>query len=959
MHHQFTCTFDQHIADINAQVRIYAHPSGATLMSVSNDDENKSFGVALRTLPASSNGIAHILEHAVLCGSQRYPVKSPFNELLKGSVNTFLNAMTYPDKTVYPVASTNQKDLYNLVSVYMDAVFFPLISEDTLRQEGWRYEFDEAGELCYKGVVYNEMKGASATAERITGRSLYQELLPDTIYAHDSGGNPRNIPQLSYAEFTEFHRTYYHPSNALIFWYGDDPEAERLAHLEPFLREFTAQTPPPPIATQPRWDAPRTARHPYPASAGEQRHQVTVAWLIDEMLSDVDQMELSILDHALLHDAASPLRKLMLDSNLGDNLTGGGFGSGLQAYFALGLKGVMPEHVADIEPLVIRSIERIIADGVATEQLEAAINTVEFRFRENNTGGFPRGLSLMLAMSEPWLYGRDILAALQFTEPLNEVKARLADPARTGQLLQRMLMGNSHRLTLTVYPDSELNERLDAQEAEELAAVAATLTSEQRARIESDAERLRIWQESPDDPQALARIPRLSRDDIESHVKHTPLEVTTHAGIPWSVAPLFTSGIAYVNIGFDLLQLPHDAIPYLPLFARAMSEAGAGNMDNVALSQRIGIHTGGINASMNVGMHRVSRQAYGVFMLSGKATVTNITHLADLMRQMLEAPHLHHKERILQMVREDKAGREASLLPSGHVYINHRLRAPHGVAQSYAELVGGVSYVRFIRALAQRGADAWPDIEAQLWRIHQALIQRQGMRVHVTVSSDDAEHVRTVFTDALQGIKAGNSQRQDWPVLVLPASEGLLAPAQVNYVGVGATLESIGYACRGADIVVNRHLGRTFLHDRIREQGGAYGAFSVLDIRSGILTMLSYRDPNTSKTLDVYRQAGEWLQQVTLDDEALLQAIIGTIGDIDGHQLPDARGFSAFVRHLAGDDDQYRQQVRESILAVNRDDFVRYGSALTTLSDHWRVVLLGGESNLSSELGLTERTLVL
>ncbi len=959
MHHQFTCTFDQHISDINAQVRIYQHPSGATLLSVSNDDENKSFGVTLRTLPASSNGIAHILEHAVLCGSQRYPVKSPFNELLKGSVNTFLNAMTYPDKTVYPVASTNQKDLYNLVSVYMDAVFFPLISEDTLRQEGWRYEFDDAGQLCYKGVVYNEMKGASATAERITGRTLYQELLPDTIYAHDSGGNPRSIPQLSYAEFTAFHRTYYHPSNALIFWYGDDPEAERLAHLEPFLSTFTAQTPPPPIAPQSHWSAPRTARHPYPASAGEERHQVTVAWLIDEQLSDVDEMELTIVNHALLHDAASPLRKLMLDSNLGENLTGGGFGSGLQAYFALGLKGVMPAHVAEIEPLVMRSIAHIIADGIAAEQLEAAINTIEFRFRENNTGGFPRGLSLMLAISDPWLYGKDIVTALQFTAPLDEVKTRLADRARPGQLLQRLLMGNTHRLTLTVYPDNELNERLDAQEATELATVSATMTAAERARIESDAERLRLWQESPDDPQALASIPRLNRDDIESHVKHTPLDVSTHAGVAWSVAPLYTSGIAYVTVGFDLMHLPHDAIPYLPLFARAMSEAGAGDMDNITLSQRIGISTGGISASMNVGMHRVSRQPYGLFMLTGKATIANVTHLADLMRQMLEAPHLHHKERILQMVREDKASREASLLPSGHIYINNRLRAPHGVAQSYAELVGGISYVQFIRNVAQRGAEAWSDIEAQLWRIHRALIQRQGMRIHVTVSADDVERVRTVFSDALQGITTSVNERQFWPTLALPAGEGLIAPAQVNYVGVGANLESIGYACRGADIVVNRHLGRTFLHDRIREQGGAYGAFSVLDIRSGIITMLSYRDPNTSKTLEVYRQAGEWLQQVTLDDEALLQAIIGTIGDIDGHQLPDARGFSAFVRHLAGDDDHYRQQVRDSILAVNREDFVRYGRALADLSQQWRVVLLGGEGNMNPELGLTTRTVVL
>ncbi|MFM2309160.1 MAG: hypothetical protein RLY87_1281, partial [Chloroflexota bacterium] len=276
MSHKFTLFHDEYITDLHAQVRLYAHPSGATLVSVSNDDENKSFGVALRTMPDNSNGVAHILEHSVLCGSERYPVKSPFNELLKGSVNTFLNAMTYPDKTVYPVASTNLKDLYNLVSVYMDAVFHPLITEDTLRQEGWRYEFDENGVLVYKGIVYNEMKGASATADRITGRALMKELMPDTIYAHDSGGDPRAIPSLSYAEFVAFHRRYYHPSNALLFWYGDDAEDARLETLEPFLASFSKQDAPAALQKQSPWTTARTATYPYPASADEHRHHVTL-----------------------------------------------------------------------------------------------------------------------------------------------------------------------------------------------------------------------------------------------------------------------------------------------------------------------------------------------------------------------------------------------------------------------------------------------------------------------------------------------------------------------------------------------------------------------------------------------------------------------------------------------------------------------------------------------------------
>lgn len=957
--HQFTCYFDQYISDINAQVRLYNHPSGATLISVSNDDENKSFGVTLRTMPASSNGIAHILEHAVLCGSKRYPVKSPFNELLKGSVNTFLNAMTYPDKTVYPVASTNLKDLYNLVSVYMDAVFHPLISENTLRQEGWRYEFDDNQQLTYKGIVYNEMKGASATAERITGRALYRELLPDTIYAHDSGGNPRDIPSLTHTEFVDFHTTYYHPSNALIFWYGDDPEGERLEHLEPFLSDFEAQVPPPPIAPQAQWQTSRQARYPYPASPEEQRHHVTVAWLIDEHLSAVDEMELMIIDSALLGDAAAPLRKKLLDSNLGDNLTGGGFGTGLQAYFALGLKGVQEADVAAVEPLVRTAIAEVIAEGIEAEQLQAAINTLEFRYRENNTGGFPRGLSLMLAISEPWLYGIDIIESMRFEAPLAEVKARLQDPARPGQLLQRMLLDNPHQLTLIVYPDAELNARLDAEEQDELATVAAQLDDTQRQHIHDTAAQLKIWQETPDAPEALARIPRLTREDIEATIKTTPLDFTTHDGISWSIAPLFTSGVAYVSMAFDLLNVPMDLVQYIPLYARALTETGAAHMDSSRLSQQMGIYTGGIGASSSVGTHRTTRNPYGVMQVQGKATVDNIDTLASLMRDIVVSPHLHNKERIMQMIREDKAGREAGLLPSGHVYINNRLRAPFSVANTYAELVGGVTYMHFIRELARRGDAAWDDVSQALQRIHAALMHRQGLRIHVTINPELVDPVMQAFSNVCASIPVGNPDPHPWQKLTLAPREGLIAPAQVNYVGIGATLADIGYACDGSDIVVNRHLSRTFLHDQVREQGGAYGVFSVLDIRSGLLTMLSYRDPNTHKTLDTYRRAGEWLQAQTLDDDTLLQAIIGAIGDIDGHQLPDARGMSAFMRHLSGDDDNYRQQVRNRILAVTNADFARYGAAITKLTAEWRCVILGGENALTADLDLAQRTTVL
>ncbi|MFM2310085.1 MAG: hypothetical protein RLY87_2207, partial [Chloroflexota bacterium] len=676
---------------------------------------------------------------------------------------------------------------------------------------------------------------------------------------------------------------------------------------------------------------------------------VTLAWLSQEELSPIDELEVMIIDDAILADAASPLRKILLESGFGDNISGGGFGGGLQSYFALGLKGVAPENVDKIAPLVISAIETVCQQGIEAEQLAASLNTFEFRARENNTGGFPRGLSLMLSITEPWLYGQSIFHAMRFEKPLAEVRARLSDPTRPAKILRRLILDNPHRLTLIVAPDATLNERLDAAEATELSNAEATLSAAQRAQISADAERLERWQETPDSPEALATVPRLARADIEPDVKKTPLDQYTIGSVPVTHAPLFTSGIAYIDFGFDMLQIPARLISYMPLLTRALTDVGAGAHDMTRLSQRIGTYTGGIGMSASVGTHRITRQPYGNVFLRGKATAHNVPILLELMRDIAVAPHLNNKERIMQMVREDKAGREASILPSGHSYVNTRLRAPFSPNHTYAELTGGATYVAFIRNLAKRGDDAWDEIHGHLVELHSLLFHRDAMRVHVTVTEDLGTQVREHINEILPSIPAGKRLVCDWDIAQYAHCEALQAPAQVNYVGIGGSLATIGYQCDGADIVVNRHLSRTFLHEAIREKGGAYGAFSVLDIRTGLLTMLSYRDPNLQKTLDTYRAAGAWLQSVKLDDDALLQAIIGAAGDFDGHQLPDARGFGAMARLLSGDDDAYRQSVREQALSVENLHFARYGAALEAMSTHWRTVVLGGESALQQQ----------
>jgi Zn-dependent M16 (insulinase) family peptidase len=500
-----------------------------------------------------------------------------------------------------------------------------------------------------------------------------------------------------------------------------------------------------------------------------------------------------------------------------------------------------------------------------------------------------------------------------------------------------------------VSPDAELNANLDAAEAAELLSVERNLDEAGRAEIRRAAERLERWQETPDAPEALATVPRLGRADIDPDVKHTPLDLHQLHGVPISHAPLFTSGIAYIDFGFDLLQIPARLLSYVPLFVRALTSVGAGAYDMSKQSQRIGTYTGGIGVSSSIGTHRITHQPYANLFVRGKATLQNVPMLLELMRDIIVSPHLHNKERIMQMVREDKAGRESGILPSGHSYVNTRLRAPYSSNHTYAELTGGATYVAFIRHLAQRGDDAWNDIHTHFTEIKQLLFHHEAMRIHITANAEHGSTIMSHINAVMTSIPHGVRRPSDWSVAKYAHSEALQVPAQVNYVGVGGALSTIGYTCDGADIVVNRHLSRTFLHEAIREKGGAYGAFSVLDIRTGLLTMLSYRDPNLQKTLDTYRAAGAWLQTVQLDDDALLQAIIGAAGDFDGHQLPDARGFGAMSRLLSGDDDAYRQQVRQQALAVGNHHFARYGAALEAMSTHWRTVVLGGDAALQQQ----------
>ncbi|MCS7055936.1 MAG: insulinase family protein [Thermoflexales bacterium] len=940
---------EETIPEINTKAQLYRHvKTGAELLSLINDDENKVFGIAFATPPHDSTGLPHILEHSVLCGSRKYPVKEPFIELAKGSLNTFLNAMTYPDRTIYPVASQNVKDLYNLIDVYLDAVFYPRLTPWTLMQEGWHYELEDPNQpLQFKGVVFNEMKGAYSSPDNLLARTIQHTLLPDTVYGFDSGGDPAVIPDLTYAQFKKFHETYYHPSNARIVFYGNDDPEERLRYLDTWLSAFDRIEVKPEIGLQPRWQAPRRIVERYDAGDEPQtkRGMVSINWLLTDESDPETALALSILSHMLVGTPASPLRKALIDSGLGENLTSSGYDDELrQSTFSVGLKGMDPADADKLEQLVLDTLAQLARDGFEPDQVEASVNTIEFRLRESNFGSFPRGIVFMTAALRTWLYGGDPLAPLAFEKPLQSIKDRLSrGEAVFTDLIKKYFLDNPHRSTVILTPDEKVREELAAKERARLDAARARMSEEDIRRIVAETHTLKEMQLTPDPPEALAAIPSLKLSDLDRKNKIIPIEVIADGaeGATILYHDLFTNGIVYLDLGFDLRVLPPEDVPFVALIGRVLLQMGTEKEDFVKLLQRIGRKTGGISPSTLNTMSRESRETVGRFFLRAKSTVAQFDDLLDILRDVLLSARLDNRERFKQIVLENKAGLESSLVPSGHAFVNARLRSAFSRPDWAAEQMSGVSQLFFLRHLAEQVEHDWDGVLARLVRVRDRLITRRGMIANVTL---DAKHWTTLepklrdFLDQLPGVYQPVS---DWPDGGQTGNEGLTIPAQVNYVGKGVDLYALGHRLSGTWLPVQNYLRTGYLWERVRMQGGAYGGFCTFDVRSGAFTFLSYRDPNLLGTLRNYDEAAAFLRQHPPSAEEVERTIIGVIGDLDAYMLPDAKGFTSMVRYLAGDTEEARQRIRDEVLSTTPQDFVRFADILDDVSAHGRVVVMG------------------
>ena len=861
--HGFTLVADERIQETETTARTWRHDkTGARLLSLENSDENKVFGIGFRTPPVDSTGVAHILEHSVLCGSRKYPVKEPFVELLKGSLKTFLNAFTFPDKTCYPVASANLQDFYNLIDVYLDAVFHPRITEEIFKQEGWHYEIED-NELTYKGVVHSEMKGAYSSPDSVLYEKAQQTLFPDNTYGLDSGGDPKIIPQLTYEQFKAFHEDYYNPANAYIWFYGDDVPEERLRIAAAYLDEFEPSDVDSSIALQKPFFKPRKQEFSYPAGDDAAGTFATVSWLLPETTDTESNINLRVLEHVLIGLPSSPLRKALIESGLGEDLTGVGLEEDLrQMYFSTGLKGTGPDKVQEIEALILGTLKELAEKGIDKRAIEAALNTLEFAFRENNTGHFPRGIALMVRSLSTWLYDGDPLGLLRFEAPIARLKERLAENETVFEdMIREHFLDNPHRVTLTVRPDAKLGELREQTEKRELKAVLDGLTPEQVQEVNDQARELARLQEAPDAPEELAKIPRLTTDDLPLENTPLPQEQREADTVPVLYHDHPTSGICYLDAAFDIRGLQADELPWLSLFGRALLEMGTRDEDFVAFGQRIACETGGLSTgefiAQKVGGGNTAR-----LMLRGKATTDKVESMTSIMADALTGANFNDKERFQRMVLEEKARLEQTVIPSGHILVSSRLGARFSTAGHVQETLNGVAQLQFVRELTENFDKRWPEVLERLESLRKRIAGRGNALFSVTLDGDHYAGIEPHLNALVRALPDKTlTGKSDWPIGTYPVHEGLTIPAQVNYVGKAVSLYEHGWEFRGAALVVSRWLRTSYLWDQIRVRGGAYGAFTMFDELSGVLKMNLLSRPQSEPHAGYLRRHSRLPQQ--------------------------------------------------------------------------------------------------
>jgi len=862
--------------------------TGARHLHVECPDDNNSFAVFFPTVPHDSTGVAHILEHVVLAGSHNYPLRDPFFSMTRRSLATFMNAFTSADWTMYPFSSRNKKDFKNLLDVYLDATFFPRLDEDSFKQEGIRFEFEDPADpnsgLRYKGVVYNEMKGALASPQAAVQKIVGEAMFPVLTYSYISGGDPEHIPDLTWERLRNFHAVHYHPSNAFFYTYGDQDLAETLNNIEDSaLRHFQRIDVDTSIPDVKRFRKPIKATEPYPATKGEdntKKAQALVAWVTVHTGDSFRLLAMKVLAEVLLGNAASPLRKALIDSKLGTAMADG---SGLQddyreTVFGAGLKDIANDDAEKVERVVIGTLERLAKDGVDQTQVDAAIHHLEFEKRERSNAGFPYSLKVLFAALAPYYYGGDPYDALNFDADLARLERERKEGRFFENLIQAELLDNPHRGLLTVVPDTELEETKRNTELERLAKVEASLTQEEKGRIVAEALRLKRDQDAKQD---LSTLPTLELTDIPMKFEDIASRDATLGAAHVEFFPQPTNGVTYIDIRSDFASLTPEEKDLLPLFGRVLTQAGAAGQDYVEIAKRIASYTGGVGAAAQVHPLAAREDYLQSFMVSGKALDRNAKHFIDLLTDI--TAHLEIETgRLKEIIAETATRLESSLANLGFQFAILLAQSKLNSEGAMNDRLQGIGMLHVMRGLAKLDDQGLRELVTKLDAIRNKLFRSESIEVVVTCEDSMIETLKGHLSDFVKALPRRKSSEADGaavkPAPLDAAREARTAPMPVAFnVRI---FKTVRYQHPDAPVllVLANYVRDTFLHKELREKGGAYGAYAQANTGGGSFYLGSYRDPNIVRTYDTYDAAVRWVVDSHIDAEALKEAILGACG---------------------------------------------------------------------------------
>lgn len=954
----------KYIKEIDSEATIYIHEkTKAKILLMANEDPHKSFCIGFRTPPSDSTGVPHIIEHSVLCGSKKYPLKDPFVELAKGSLNTYLNAMTYPDKTLYPISSQNDKDFHNLMDVYLDAVFFPNIYEkkEILMQEGWRYHLENLEDpIEYKGVVYNEMKGAFSSPEEIGFRMIKETLFPDTTYVNESGGAPKDIPNLSYEDFINFHKTYYHPSNAYICLYGDiDPQAT-LAYIDgAYLSKFDYLNIDSHIEMQKPFTAIKEQKGFYSATEGKENGLfLSYNFVVDEVIHRDTMLAMSILEYVLLDTPASPLKKALIAEGIGEDVYGAFQTHLKQPVFSVVAKNVVPEKEARFYALVEEVLTKLANEGLPEHLIKGAMQVKEFELREGDASGYSKGLFYALAAMKSWIHDASPFIYLQY----EEILATLKKAQGTGyfeELIKKYLLNNTHGSKVALYPKVGLEKETEEAVTAKLASYKESLSEAELQKLINETKAFNAFQGKVDDEEAVSCIPLLAKEDLRRKAKYPTFTSRKVKETDYIITPVFTNKITYINWYIKLEGIEDKYVPYLGMIVGMLGKLDTSNFSYEALSSYMDEHIGSMSYHIQALNHTKKEEYYlPVFCIQSKALLGEVKEQTNLMKEVLLHTSFENKDRLLEIIREMKALMESSISGDGHRVAYGRLLSHLSNAEHFEEKARGLTFYHFVCDIEKNWETVQDETVDYLKTAYALLANKERLVVGVTVDEDAVDTVVTAIDETIDEIPSAKVEALSLAFKISEEKEALIYPSNVNYVATGYNFKALGYEYHGGLQMLKTILSMNYLWSKVRVQNGAYGCFC--DFRkSGNMFFVSYRDPNLDQTLAIYKEVVPFIESLELSERENLQYLIGTISQMDFPFTPATEGRTGQIYYLMDVKEEELQQTRDELFMTDNTILRSFAPMLQACLEKEQYCVFGNSQTIEqAQTKFKEKTIV-